>query len=87
MWYEAENGEAVRPADLDTTSSKAYVYVRRNIVFVEGTDETPAHYKWEECRIPKDAWAVWQKAAEHDAALDDVYAALTELAEMILEEG
>ena len=87
MWFSVANGEGVRPADVDTTSSKAYVYIRRNIVLVDGTDDAPAHYRWEECRIPRDAMAIWQKAMEQDAALDDVYAALTELAEMILEEG
>ena len=35
MWYRNENGGYARPSDVDTTSSKVYVYVRRNIVFVE----------------------------------------------------
>lgn len=90
MWYEVENGSAARPDDVDTTSSKVYVYVRRNIAFVEEArdgDEiiTPAHYRWEEMKIPRDMWEVCAKVLGHDTALDDVYAALTELAGMIVE--
>lgn len=90
MWYEVENGSVARPADVDSTSSRAYVYVRRNIVFVEEVrveDEviSPAHYRWEEMKIPREMWEVCAKVLGHDSALDDVYAALTELAEMIVE--
>jgi len=90
MWYEVENGSVARPADVDSTSSRAYVYARRNIVFVEEVrdgDEiiSPAHYRWEEMKIPREMWEVCAKVLGHDSALDDVYAALTELAEMIVE--
>ena len=90
MWYEVENGSVARPADVDSTSSRAYVYVRRNIVFIEevrGGDEiiSPAHYRWEEMKIPREMWEVCRKVFAHDDALDDVYAALTELADMIVE--
>lgn len=90
MWYEVENGSVARPADVDSTSSRAYVYVRRNIAFVEEVrdgDEiiSPAHYRWEEMKIPHEMWEVCEKVMGHDSALDDVYAALTELAEMIVE--
>lgn len=90
MWYEVENGNLARPSDIDTTSSRAYVYVRRNITVVEEVVEegevvTPAHYKWEEMKIPREMWEVCEKVMGHDTALDDVYEALTELAEMIVE--
>ena len=91
MWYRNENGGYARPSDVDTTSSKVYVYVRRNIVFVEEVKDgdeiiTPAHYEWEEMKIPREMWEVCEKVMGHDTALDDVYEALTELAEMIVEE-
>lgn len=88
MWYKVSNGSDVRPTDVDLTSSKEYFYVRRNIVRVEasgeGEEHTGTHYEWEECRIPKDAWPIMEKAMGHDTALDDVYGALTELAEIIV---
>lgn len=88
MWYEVENGSAARPADVDTTSSRAYVFVRRDITFVEEVKDqevlTPAHYRWKEMKVPRELWEVCAKVFGHDTALDDVYAALTELAEMIV---
>lgn len=86
MWYKNENGDLTRPATLDKTSSKAYVYIRKDITLVEGTEDNPAHYEWMELKIPTTEWAVYEKVLGHDEALDDVYAALTELAEMIVEE-
>lgn len=90
MWYEVENGSLARPSNVDTTSSQAYVYVRRNIELVDEVrdgDEiiTPQHYKWEEMKIPRNMWETCATVMGHDAALDDVYDALTELAEMIVE--
>ncbi len=91
MWYEVENGNLARPSDVDTTSSRAYVFVRRNITLVEEVRDgqeiiTPQHYRWEEMKIPREMWEVCEKVMGHDSALDDVYEALTELAEMIVEE-
>lgn len=91
MWREVENGTSARPSDVDENLSKVYVYVRRNIVFVEevtNEDGTaiPAHYKWEETQIPQDVWSICSKVLGHDSALDDVYAALAELATTITEE-
>lgn len=90
MWYEVENGNLTRPSDVDTTSSHVYVYVRRNITLVEEVKDgeeivTPSHYRWEEMKIPREMWEVCSKVMSHDSALNDVYDALAELAEMIVE--
>ena len=85
MWYTVENGCAVRPGDVDTSSSRVYVYVRRNFELVSETEEMPAHYKWEEIKIPKEMWGVSRSVMAHDTALEDVYAALAELAEIFTE--
>lgn len=85
MWYEVQNGDLTRPSDIDSTSSRVYVYVRRNIEPVPETEQAPAHYHWEEMKIPREMWEVCRKVLSHDSALDDVYSALTELAEIITE--
>ena len=82
MWNHID-GSGVRPQELDTTSSKKFVYVRKNIVLVEETEERGAHYEWDEAKIAKEDWEVYEQVLAHDTALDDVYAALTELAELI----
>ena len=89
MWYFVENSENTKPAEVDAISSRSFVYVRRNIVRVnkktaEG-ETVGTHYKWEETKIPRDAWEICKQVLEHDAALEDVYAALTELAGLIVE--
>ena len=85
MWYLTANGEDIRPAEIDSTSSKVYVYVRKKIERVPASDDVPAHYEWMEQKIPKKDWETYRMVLEHGSALDDVYAALTELAEMIVE--
>lgn len=89
MWYDNENGSLDRPDELDTTSSKAYVYIRKDFVEVPEKvveeDIIPAHYRWKETKISKEDWEIYAKVLDHDGALDDVYEALTELAEMITE--
>ena len=90
MWYKSSNGSLDIPSELDVYSSKVYVILRKDFVVIpetgEGEEIIPAHYEWMECRIPKEDWEIYKKALGHDEALDDVYAALTELAEMIVGE-
>lgn len=83
MWYKNENGSLSKPSVLDTETSKVYAFVRKDFEQVEATEDIPAHWQWMEMRISKDALAIYQ---EHNDALDDVYAALTELAELIVGE-
>lgn len=86
MWHSVVNGDSTRPANVDSTSSRVYVYVRRGITRVEATADEPEHYRWEETAIPRDALSIYEQVKDHEDALDDVYAALTELAEMIIGE-
>lgn len=71
---------SVRPEEVDTTSSAKYVYVHRNIEKVEATEERSEYYVCEELKILKDNYGAF---SEHNIALDDIYAALVELAELI----
>lgn len=86
MWYYNENGSADKPEVIDNTSSKKFIYVRKNFTEVHATEEIPAHWKWMEQKIRKEDWATYQEVMDHGVALDDVYAALTELAELIVGE-
>ena len=84
MWYRNENGSDVKPNVIDKTTSGKFVYVRKDFVLIEATEDIPAHWQWMETKIPVDDWEIYAKAIDHDTALDDVYSALTELAEMIV---
>lgn len=87
MWKKCIGGGTDRPERITVGDNE--VYIRRNIILVETESEdeteTIAHYEWEELVISKDIWAVCSKFMGYDQALDDVYAALTELAEIITE--
>ena len=84
MWRTAENGSSVKPAELDTTSSNVWNYIRKDFVLVPADDERPEHWQWLENKISKEDWETYQNVMEHGQALDDVYDALTELAEIIV---
>lgn len=86
MWYHNENGDTIKPLSLDNTSSKQYVYVRKNFILIEAHEDSAAHWSWDEIKIPKADWAIYESVMNHEAALEDVYAALAELAELMTGE-
>lgn len=85
MWIHNEGTNKPERVQVDPN----YVLIRKNIIFIEevpSEDYTiPAHYEWDEMEISPNAWTVCNKFLGYDEALDDVYAALTELAEIITE--
>lgn len=85
MWYPVENGEAVRPSRIDQTSSAAYVYVRRNVALVEGGGDIPTHYVWEETKVPKDDWEIYQMAYEASQNAETNGDAIADLSEIVSE--
>lgn len=85
MWYDVENGEPVRPSSIDQTSSKVYTYVRRNITLVEGDDEVQDHYRWQEYRVPKEVWEVYQTASNASQATEMNGDAIADLSEVVSE--
>lgn len=70
MWVHAEGSE--RPDNVDSTSSKSYVYVRNNIVVVEATEDVPEHYEWDELEIPKSSWEIWETAEGNSDAIAEI---------------
>ena len=65
-WYKSES--TVRPDEVDTTSSKKVVYLRRNIVEKQREDEisgeTVTYYEYDETKLTKEEYA------EHLKGLD-----------------
>lgn len=86
MWYHAMNGAEQQPIALDKNSSKKYVYVRKNFILIPAQDDNAAHWEWDEIKIKKEDWVIYESVMAHDSALDDVYAALTELAAIVAGE-
>lgn len=72
-WYYSEGNE--RPAIVDEISSKKWVYIRRNIEEFEREDETnptikEKFYKWEEMKIPKENYPIYELEVQNAANLD-----------------
>lgn len=74
MWYYAEGKE--RPAIVDETSSKKWAYIRRNIEEFAREDETDPtikkekFYHWEEIKIRKEDYPIYQLEVQNAANLD-----------------
>lgn len=72
-WYYTEGKD--RPLVTDETSSKKWVYIRRNIEEFEREDETDPtikekFYKWEEMKIPKENYPIYELEVQNAANLD-----------------
>ena len=65
-WYHSES--ATRPLETDTTSSKKYNYVRRNITEVQRTEneEIITMYEYDECKILKEDWGLYEERSDSD---------------------
>lgn len=80
IWYDGES--SVYPALVDSTSSKKWVYVRRNVEEHERENEQgikETFYSFEEQKVPKDVWGIFEKTVKNDERIADVEEAITEL--------
>lgn len=67
MWYYVESKSY--PSLIDTTSSKKWVYVRRNIEEHEREDDEgikEIFYSFEEQKVPKEVWGIFEKTMQND---------------------
>ena len=82
-WKHAESTN--RPLELDTTISKVYNFVRKNIVEkqVETEGETITMYEYDELMVPKADWLLFESMADSESRISDVEDAVIELAEII----
>lgn len=75
MWVNSESN--VKPSSVDETSSKMYVYVRRNITKVEPTDDNPdVRYTYEEAKIPKEMYPIYKEMESKLEEQDKLIASL-----------
>lgn len=79
MWYRAESTEM--PTTIDSTSSQVYVYVRKNINVEQREDEneTRTVYVYDEAKIPKDIFEIFQAQTDSEARISDVEDILAEI--------
>lgn len=82
-WKKAESTN--RPLELDTTLSKNYNFVRKNIVEkqVESEGETVTMYEYDELIVPKADWLLFSSMTDSESRIAEVEDAVIELAEII----
>lgn len=73
MWKHSENGDAIKPAEIDSVSSPTTVFVRRNFTLVAAIEEKPDHYEYEENDIPKEEWDSYQQLNDTDTTATEAY--------------
>ena len=61
---------SVKPELIDTTSSKKYVYIRRNIV--EAQTEENTMYEYEEAKLTKEEYKDYLEELNGEAALESI---------------
>jgi hypothetical protein len=80
-WYKSTSTKM--PTNVDDSTSKKWVYVRRNIEKVEQenvfTHETETYYSFEETKIPKEVYMVFEAEKSNSERLNDIEEALVEL--------
>lgn len=82
-WRKAES--TIRPAELDTTSSRKFNYVRKNIVEEQRETEqgTITMYVYDELKVAKADWELFETVSDSAERIADVEDAVIELAELI----
>lgn len=88
-WTKHYTADNIKPAELDTTSSKVYNFIRKDFKLIPESGEDDhiitEHWEWMEQKIRKEDWEFYQTLTDHTATLSDVEDALIELAEIITE--
>lgn len=83
MWEKRESKE--RPSVLDTTSSRVYNYVRKNIEQEtrQGEEGPETFYVFDEQKILKEDWDTYENVVRNTQDVADVMDALVELAALV----
>lgn len=85
MWIESENSDSTKPLEIDNTSSRAYVYVRKDFEEVptydqEGT-QIGTHWKYKENKVNREDWETYTDIINTQNDITDIQLALVELYE------
>lgn len=64
MWDIVENSNDIKPEELDTTSSPDTVYMRKDFELIEESDNNPAHYRYLEKKITRQAYDIYKESEE-----------------------
>lgn len=85
MWIESENSDSTKPLEIDNTSSRAYVYVRKDFEEVPAYDQEGTqigtHWKYKENKVNREDWETYTDIINTQNDITDIQLALVELYE------
>lgn len=82
MWRKSENSNSIKPLDFETGLST--IYVRKNFVLVESTEDRPEHWSYDELEMDKSAYPLYAALQGKIDEQDSVIAEQDELLAMLL---
>lgn len=80
MWYEVTG--STRPDKIDRTSSKKYIFLRKDVKETTITDEsgeTRIEYQYLETKIPKEVAELFEAQMVSDSRLNDIEEVIVEI--------
>lgn len=77
MWYTTYCDD-IKPEKFETSISKKWVYVRRNIERIQFEDEHYG-YRYEEMKIPKEVFEIFEMQETAESRIADIEEAITEI--------
>lgn len=88
MWKLCENSNSEKPLEIDETSSKSVVYVRKDFeeipTYGEDGEWIGTHWRYMENAVPKSDWTTYKEVIENQTATTDLEMALCDLYEMVM---
>lgn len=79
-WVNAQS--TIRPETLDTTSSRKYNYVRKDIteeVVPQEEGDPITMYNYKELMVPKEDWDIFTSTIANDSRITDIEDVITEI--------
>lgn len=88
MWYKSETGNTEKPSEIDTESSRVYVYLRKDFEKkirepIQEGEEPTKYWEYMEQKIKKEDWETYQRLTSNENDLTDAQVAIVGLYEML----
>ena len=70
MWYQSENSDAIKPAEIDETSSQSYIYARKDFeevpIYDQLGQQIGTHWRYMENKINKSDWDMYSSLLNNE---------------------
>lgn len=82
-WIKSSNSNSTKPSALDTTTSRKFVYIRKDFEekpsYDQEGEQTGTHWEYLENKIPKEDWETYQQVMENTSSIATLEDAICDL--------